>query len=65
MSSEKAPAPAAVSSAPVKIVVAAAKTADSSAAVAAAPAVTNAWAKGNLTNQLKVMAIFLVEFISI
>jgi hypothetical protein len=43
-----------VASAPVRIVVAAAKSADSSAASAATPAVTNAWAKGNLTSQLKV-----------
>ena len=53
MPSEKASTPTAVASAPVKIVVAAAKPADSSAA-GAAPAVANAWAKGNLTNQLKV-----------
>jgi hypothetical protein len=59
MSAEKAPAPTASSSAPVKIVVAAAKVADSSAAGTATPAVANAWAKGNLTSQLKVGLVHL------
>jgi hypothetical protein len=60
MSADKAPAPTAVSSAPVKIVVAAAKVADSSAVGTATPAVANAWAKGNLTSQLKVGLVHFV-----
>jgi hypothetical protein len=52
MASDKSPT-AAAAAAPVKIVVAA-KASASSAAAAAAPAVTNAWANGNLTSQLKV-----------